>query len=268
MIGSDALPLNTIHAIRLAEWQREVDEIPDFADRVQTGKSRFKSLNVENNLTFWHIRDVLSSMCRGARRCCYCEDSSAIDIEHIWPKNFYPSAVLSWNNYLYACGRCNRKKNAKFAILEDNPPRLTSLCRRKNAPIVRPPEGRPAFINPRIEDPLEYYWLDILDTFRLTITSPRPSEAWTRADYTIDVLQLNEKEDLVQGRREAYSSYRDRLATYITRKHTAPADELERRQKEIRGAGHRTVWCEMKRSHAQIPLLQELFAAAPEALGW
>ena len=33
-------------------------------------------------------------MCAGAKRCMYCEDSAADEVEHHLPKNLYPEFVF------------------------------------------------------------------------------------------------------------------------------------------------------------------------------
>ena len=50
----------------------------------------------------------------GARRCGYCEDSDGDEIEHIKPRDLYPEKTFAWENYLLACGQCNRSKSSRF----------------------------------------------------------------------------------------------------------------------------------------------------------
>ena len=56
-----------------------------------------------------HLIDRLGS------HCSYCEgyrEPTALDVEHIYPKNGHPRHENSWDNFLIACESCNSKKNA------------------------------------------------------------------------------------------------------------------------------------------------------------
>jgi 5-methylcytosine-specific restriction endonuclease McrA len=104
-------------AATLEEYQKAVDATGDYSARVAAAKEHFSKYNTKANTTFATVRVTLNRMCSGARRCCYCEDSMADEVEHIAPKDLFPELVFSWNNYLYACGPCNGPKNNRFAII-------------------------------------------------------------------------------------------------------------------------------------------------------
>lgn len=269
MIKLNPLDLDPLPASFLRRWQREIDSMSSYAERVQVGKDKFKSRNHNRNATFNHVREVLGKMCQGARRCAYCEDSVADEIEHIQPKDIYPNLVFSWDNYLYACGPCNGPKNNQFSVLAGREPRLVNVTRAKDEPVVPPVKGVPVLINPRAEDPLHFLFLDLLNTFAFTPrTGISPVDA-IRADYTIGVLRLNDRDYLVNARRTAFGNYRARLVEYINEKTSgASQNDLRRRQSELLKVGHQTVWREMQRQQASYPALAALFAAAPEALVW
>src|SRR5437867_3043275 len=91
----------------LQGYQREIDMVRDYAKRVEAAERLFKSRNKTSNNTFRAVRLKLHEMCSGARRCCYCEDSFADEVEHVRPKSLYPEHVFVWENYLYSCGPCN-----------------------------------------------------------------------------------------------------------------------------------------------------------------
>lgn len=269
MIRLEILPLeNRFHAT-LRRWQAEIDGIAHYADRVAEGKTKFSARNTVNNATFRHVKVVLTRMCQGARRCAYCEDSVADEVEHIRPKDLYPEAVFDWENYLYACGPCNGPKNNQFAVLNGHPAQLVDVTRARGTAITPPRAGLPALVNPRVEDPLHFLFLDLLNTFafdvRLGISGPDA----IRARYTIEILRLNERDYLVDARREAFGNYRARLKEYLEDKEAGASQaDLDRRRDELRKAGHRTVWREMQRQHQNYSPLAMLFAAAPEALNW
>lgn len=265
-IPDTALPAAT--DARLRAFQAEIDAAGGYPNRVALAKTRFASRNTVGNQTFAVVRSTLAKMCRGARRCMYCEDSVADEVEHVKPKDLYPEAVFVWGNYLYACGPCNSGKRNRYAILVP-PARPLDVTRGATAPVTPPPSGQPAFIDPRTEDALVFMQLDLLGTFHFVPTAPRRSANYLRADHTIAVLKLNTREYLVDARRSAYGSYRARLSEYCGLKATHPRSPRLRHLKAgITGMGQPTVWAEMKRLHTSLPELKRLFAAAPEALGW
>lgn len=252
----------------LTKYQREIDEIRDYAERVKQAKDRFKTRNAGKNATFQVVRDTLSAMCSGARRCMYCEDSCADEIEHVKPKDLYPESVFVWKNYLYACGPCNGPKNNKYAVISRGRGELVDVTRKAGDPVVPPIQGDPALLDPRSENPLDFLELDLVETF---LFLPRPNadaRADLRAKYTIETLRLN-RDLLLVAREEAYGSYRARLSEYIQfRDSGAPQDSLVLLISALRNMGHPTVWWEMKRQRDLIDELHYLFATAPEALNW
>ena len=118
----------------LRRYQREVDDKPTYADRVEAADRLFKSRNTLPNRTFRVVRLKLHEMCSGARRCCYCEDSCADEVEHVRPKSLYPEQVFVWENYLYSCGPCNGPKNNQYAVFARKGNKLVPVTRGKNDP--------------------------------------------------------------------------------------------------------------------------------------
>jgi uncharacterized protein (TIGR02646 family) len=269
MIQLPAFELNSVPAAYLKKWQAEIDAMPAYADRVQEGKDKFSARNTVRNATFTHVKEVLTRMCQGSRRCGYCEDSVADEVEHIAPKDLYPEAVFSWDNYLYACGPCNGPKNNKYAIIAGNPAARVHVTRAAGAPVIPPQAGASALINPRTEDPLQFLFLDILNTFIFVPREELDSANWLRAMYTIEVLRLNDRDYLVDARRTAFGTYRARFGEYVNEKAAGAAQaDLDLHRDELLKVGHQTVWREMQRQHASYPVLAKLFHSAPEALNW
>lgn len=208
-------------------------------------------------------------MCSGAQRCAYCEDSVADEVEHIKPKDLYPESVFVWENYLYACGPCNGPKNNQFAVFSSMAEQFTDVTRGRKALVVPPEEGDPVLINPRIENPLDFLYLDLVDTFYFLPRLGLDTKKQKRADYTIDILRLNAKDYLVEARAEAFGSYRARLSEYISDKASGvKGTHLDKRVKAQQRMQHPTVWREMQRQQKLIPALKYLFDLAPEAASW
>lgn len=252
----------------LASYQQEVDGAGVYADQVTKAKAIWR--NRSRNRPFDEVKSTLADMCWGPGRCGYCGDSAADEIEHIWPKDLYPQKTFVWSNYLYACGPCNGPKNNQFAIFPDAAPeQLTKLAHPETGP-VQPPSGSSVLIDPRVEDPMQYLWLDVTGTFAFTpVEDDENTISWKRANYTINVLNLNSRDALIEARWLAYGRYRSRLFEYVTRmEDNGDEAQLQAIKEEIKREGHPTVWREMKRQQALIPELKALFDQAPQALNW
>lgn len=254
---------------RLYTLQREIDEIAEYAERVRRAKQSFALRNRTSNPTFRDVRATLASMCSGARRCGYCEDSAADEVEHVKPKDLYPEATFVWENYVYACGPCNGPKNNRFGVFSVTTGEFVDVTRKRGGPVVPPEEGEIALIDPRSEDPLPFMHLDLIDTFYFLPNGEPGSREYERADYTISVLRLNSRDFLPAARREAYKSYRARLLEYITMQERA-APEAKRNSLigAVKRMGHPTVWQQMKRQGHLVEELRILFEQAPEAFDW
>ncbi|WP_141328739.1 hypothetical protein [Myxococcus sp. AB025B] len=253
---------------RLASWQSDVDALTSHAERVREARLRFRQRNTSRNATFVVVRQRLTDLCSGARRCGYCEDSGVDEIDHIWPKDLYPEQVFAWRNFLYACGGCNVAKRDAFAVFPGRARSLLEVGRTHRDVMRPPPAGVPGLIDPRGEDPMELLGLDLLGTFRILPLGKKGTRGYARAAYSLRVLQLN-REVLTVARREAFFSYRARLAEYVSLKERdASAKDLALRVQAIQRASHPTVWREMQRMQKHLPQLRALFRKAPEALAW
>jgi len=257
-----ALPLNT--AAELQTLQSSVDILRAYSDRVEAAKTLFKRRNTAKNPTFAEVRKSLTRMCAGARRCVYCEDSCADEVEHIKPKDLYPESVFHWNNYVYACGPCNGPKNNQFAVFSAGTGLVTDITRPRLGPVLEPEPGSPVLIDPRWEDPLQFMALDLIDTHLLLPTKAKGSKDRVRAEYTIEVLKLN-RDVLLKARREAHGHYEARLSQYIAvRDRGDSAAQLRHLIRALKRMQHPTVWKEMKRQHVAIPMLAQIIGSVKD----
>lgn len=157
-------------------------------------------------IAFEEIRRELKAMSRGLERCMYCEDSAGTDIEHFWPKSFYPHRAFVWTNYLWACGHCNSNfKRAQF-------PLDTS--------------GQPLLIDPSAEDPQLHLTLSPR-TGKLTPASPKGQQS-------IEVFGLNEREPLVKGRYNAWVALQGLIVEFARHKSGDLLDEAARIETVVR----------------------------------
>ena len=88
-----------------------------------------------------------------------------------------------------------------------------------------------------------------------------------RADFTIETLKLN-RDVLLEARANAFGTYRARLYEYLGKREHATNQDIVDLVNDLKTTPHPCVWEEMKRQHALIPELDELFSEAPEALNW
>lgn len=162
-------------AAQLANYQQTVLNAGNYTAQVAEAKKRFSQYNTLSNPTFQEVKLRLTEMCVGSRRCNYCEDSVADEVEHIAPKDLYPERVFQWENYCYACGPCNGPKSNRYAVFRVDQngafyeiPALTRVQPGQPYQLIPPPPGLEALIDPRIENPLDFLLLDIAGGFQFS----------------------------------------------------------------------------------------------------
>jgi len=197
-------------------------------------------------------------------------------VEHILPKSLHPDRAFDWHNYLYACGPCNRPKSNRYGVVRGS--EIVEFMRRRSDPIVPPPQGDSALINPRIEDPLDFLELDLggvtpdgdllEGTFELLPRDGLSLKDRARAQFTIKVVGLN-REVIRVSRANAMGGFRARLHEYVQHKERGSAqDKLETLRDDILMTPHLTVFAELRRQRNFLPEIDDLFARAPEATTW
>lgn len=248
----------------LVAEQAKIDGQPDYESMVIAAQ---KAWGQKNRAVFTEIRATLELICGGARRCLYCEDSAADEVEHVWPKKFYPQKTFTWQNYLFSCGPCNGShKSDQFAVFDINGNAI-DIVRKIGDPVVTPPSGEPLFIDPTNDDPTEYMSLD-LGTGLFVPKHPKGSRKFKRAEYTIKVLGLNSRDYLSRARRNAYAAYKDALDSYSALKSLdRPQKELLANRLEISEKHHPSVWHEIKASAQQGIAHKKVFDQSPELYG-
>ena len=252
----------------LERYQAKVIAAGAYADQLRAGRILFERYNRQSNTVFRAVRGKLKEMCSGAQRCNYCEDSAGDEVEHIKPKSLYPERVFVWDNYLLSCGPCNHSKGSRFSVIRRG--QFIDVTHQPGSACRKSPTGLPVIVNPRTEDPLAFFQLEIENTFVFLPRNDVPEIAKRRACYTIQVLRLN-RDVLLKARRGAYSVYRALLSQYRDiRSRGATQDRLDTLRDAIKTSAHPTVWREMQRQQLAIgdAELQELFSDVPEALSW
>ena len=250
----------------LQQYQQQVDSKASFSEQVAEGRRLFAQYNTKSNRAFKVVRDHLAAMSGGTLRCNYCEDSNANQVEHIYPKNYYPQRCFVWENYCYACGPCNQPKSDQFAVREYDTDTVVNLKERPEH--TAPPAGQALLLNPREEDPLAYLFLDTRDTFRFVPYKDTDKDIQREA-YTIEILGLNTRNHLIRARKLAFDNFKARLFEYVHKKEAGESPQaLQPLIDSLRSEHHQTVWHEMIRQRSLHPEVDDLLNRAEEALSW
>ncbi len=257
-------------SLKLLEgFQAEVDVAGDFAAQVAEAKRMFSLKNKLTNPAFKVVRQKLNELCGGAGRCCYCELSQPDEVEHVRPKDWFPESVFAWSNYTYSCGPCNGPKNNQFAVFKRGSRVPTRLVRERDAAVEPPPAGSPVLIDPRAENAFDFMELDLAETFLFVPTAEEGTREFARAEYTIEILRLNERDVLPRARRSAFYAFRALLREVASMKSAGdPLSEIEVRRSVLQQSPHPAVWQEMQRQRNDVADLSRLFREVPEALTW
>ena len=253
-----------------------------------------KEGSIPKKAAFVDIKTKLTKNAVGEHYCGYCEHNEHSDIEHIYPKGLYPNKAFVWENYLWACKKCNSGlKLDKFKIFNPLGSSNTLDIRpSRNRTYVQPLNEDAVLINPRVDEPLDYLYLDLQSGILVTHPSLTSSRDIERADYTLELLNIDTREGLMKARIEAQKSFINSLKRYIIAKNAASFEELEECmeelqpvtflnslefektitclniQKDITTRNHPTVWKEIQRQSSSFAKLTKLFTQAPEALEW
>jgi uncharacterized protein (TIGR02646 family) len=274
----------------LAQEQAKINQENSFQDKVDKAKSLWnaKSNSNQKEAIFSDIYDALANMCISHRICNYCEANEADDIEHIYPKSFFPERTFLWDNYLLACKSCNTHwKLDKCYILNDC--NSTALSRGTEPPL----NSELAFINPRTEDPNDFLFYDTLT--HVFIANPlKECQNVEKAERTIEILGLNARHALIHSRKEAYKSFYDKLSLLQKAKQATTHVALEACfypdgahfvdytqpiesqiahfeasiGRSIQNSRHQSVWYAIKTHCKNQPKWRNIFEAIPIALTW
>jgi uncharacterized protein (TIGR02646 family) len=277
----------------LTRLQTKINSKVSFADKAAKAQSLWESKNSANGsavkkAAFIEIRKKLASMCVSVGICNYCEQSEANDIEHIYPKSFFPIFAFLWTNYLLACKQCNSAFKLDKCFVVDGSGTIHITVRGQE-----PTHSTIAFINPRIENPADYMIMNT-QNFEFEILDGLSTTDYNKADKTIEILALNTRDTLIATRRAAaiyfyqrielldrllnvetigqlhhlltpYDAYLDNNKTLTQLK----ADIKTGFKKDIRQHGHPSVWAAIKLVDSKVtPKWMTLFQQLPEVLTW
>ena len=146
--------------------------------------------------TFSGIKANLMSLTVYVETCNYCEHNEATDIEHIYPKSFFPEKTFVWDNYLLACKICNTTYKLDQCLVVSGSGQTIRVNRGHQAPFPQL-----AFINPRIEDPNQFLYMNTL-TWKFDLLANLNPVDIAKAKGTIEILQLNTRSLLTKARKD------------------------------------------------------------------
>lgn len=278
----------------LQKLQGKIDALSSYKAQVKQAKVLWQNKKKTNpqKAAFNRVERELQKIAIGANHYCnYCEKNEGTTIEHIYPRGLFPNKTFVWENYLWTCKECNGKyKVSQFQIFKSpNSSEIIDLV--KDYSFVRPFNEDAVFINPRVENPLDYLQLNLESGCFESKENDTNTRGYKRAAYTLETLQLNTRNKLVASRQKAYQNYQDLLQQYIDMQQSTSSEALIaifsvsnntkkspwEKQKDLANLefqtmllhqAHPTVWKEMQRQVESIPLLKKLFQQIPEALAW
>lgn len=294
IISSTISPDTQTH---LNSQQADINGQASYEEQVNRAATLWKGKegSIPKKAAFVEIKIKLTENAVGEHYCGYCEHNEHSDIEHIYPKGLYPNKTFVWENYMWACKKCNSGlKLDKFKIF--NPLGSSTAQeitpKHKNRIYLAPVNEDAVLINPRVDEPLDYLFLDLQSGILVAHPNLTISRDIERADYTLELLKIDTREGLRKARVLARKGFINSLRRYTIAKNATSLPALEECmeelhpvtflnslefektitclniQKDITTRNHPTVWKEIQRQHLQIPLLTRLFTQAPEALEW
>ncbi len=273
----------------LTGLQQKVNNAPDFAAKVKEAQTLWKTKgSTGGKKAFKKIAEELAGMCVYVNVCNYCEQNEANDIEHIYPKSFFPSHTLDWNNYILACKQCNTAFKLDKCFVIDSEGKVNEVKRGQE-----PLHSTVAIINPRTDNPLHFMWLNT-QTRKFDIQDNLSKKDFNIADKTLNILQLNERDLLIEDRKNSAIYYYERMKTLVEILEADSINDIENAlspyeneidktltmqeiKNQIKGNfkthvnrfKHPSVWYSIKKIESvATPRWKEIFDKIPEARNW
>jgi uncharacterized protein (TIGR02646 family) len=296
MIFLNSETLSATSVEHLDRIQDEINQALAFSEKAKKADAKWSSKSSRTGkAAFKEIKDTLIRMCVGVEICVYCEQNEATDIEHIYPKKMYPEKAFVWGNYVLACSKCNsHHKSDNFKIFNPAGSTVEQDVKPPRGQYIQPANDDALFINQRLEDPMNYLELDLVNRqFIFVEKHPTGTREFKKAKYTKELLGLNTRAALIANRKNAAKFYVSRLEQFVKAKASGAFEELtaainddwgwidqtqsfeEEKQRvmdsiknDVVTYPHPTVWKEMIRQRSDLPKTDALLNGAPEALQW
>ena len=139
--------------------------------------------------------------------CSYCEFNNGTEIDHIYPKVFYPEKTFDIQNMLWTCSTCNQQyKASRFSIFNKNG-EIEALI--KNQKFTNPATDDALFIHPYQDNLKDYIRLCSVSGLYFPTDSDSNAKKYIRAKFTIDKLGLNTRKEIIESRICAINAIKD-----------------------------------------------------------
>ena len=284
MLHLPPLPLKPSLQRYLAQAQAQINALPDYRTQVKAAKTTWQSKKKQKAQRRAFERNE-RALQEASPYCHYCEAVPGVAIDHIYPRGFFPELTFVWDNYTWSCFTCNTTYKGAQCRLFKTKTSTASFNLVKNYRFEHPPHTDALLLNPRCDDPLDYWTLD-LETAHWHIKAPKGSRAYERAAYTLDLLQLNHRPRLVASRQQAILDYWALLEQYQSLLSEPTPEQIHAQlphksprfyqrplleqaslaalalQRRLLSLPHPSVWRSLQRE------APERFAAVPMALFW
>lgn len=287
--------LESAEQAKLDALQAKVNTEKSFQKKVDKAQTLWNSKgDKEGKDKFATIKTLLIEMCVGVEICNYCEGNEANDIEHIYPKSFFPEHTFVWENYLLACKQCNTGYKLDKCYVMDSDGNVYETEREKE-----PSHKHIAMINPRIEDPNHFLWFN-LRNWEFDVRDDLNIFDKNKAEKTLIILGLNTRQYLIEARKTAYNEYynimdrlrrikkarnfdeikdalnpaQDDILMSLGFDNNTPINEIQDTIEQsvrdsIKKYRHPSVWKAIQTIESRIsPKWQAIFACVPTALHW
>ena len=190
----------------LDSLQAQIDAENGFTNQAAKAKQLWKTKgNAQGKRSFERISILLESMCVFVKTCNYCEGNEAADIEHIFPKSFFPIFAFIWRNYILACKQCNSGNKLDKCFVLDAEGNVYPTTRGM-APLFY----NVAMINPRTDNPNDFLYLN-LQTWKFELQDDLSLTNQNKALKTLEILALNERDYLIEGRKKTFGELYDKM---------------------------------------------------------
>jgi hypothetical protein len=127
------------------------------------------------------------------QRCLYCCDSRSADVDHFIPIAVDFTKAFRWNNFIWVCPECNRRKGKRFPVDADQSPLI---------------------IDPTRVDPWEHLILDS----STGLLAPRflGDDFDPRGEVTLEILACMNFEAVSEARKRVIRRYYDAVDYVLT----------------------------------------------------
>ncbi len=206
----------------LHNLQEKIDTESNWNQKVTLAKKKWDCRPKDS---FQEIVGLLQEASAGELLCAYCENDRSAELEHVFNKKLFPNRTFWFSNYLMVCGKCNRQKLDAFAVfVNDETEQYTEY--KKRGKRIQPDSDRHVFIDPRQDDPQNYFRIN-LTTGIIEIRRDATDRQKIKANYTRNLLRLNEDRALKENRSKAVDQFLDQVNKYKGCRDSTSFDELE-----------------------------------------